>query len=199
MYPKQNGPPPKIWSVFDSVATNETQIHERHLSILTAWLDTHYICTTHIVMLTGNNFLWVNHTEPPQTACHLPCVLVSNVYNVQNQTVAARTLSISLIHTHAHIQLLVFLMPICLEDVCQCSIKIPSDERFKWLPLWVMRSCISEEALTAQHMKTDEKDRPPSPQAGTCLYHTITTESTAIYTASYMRRNFISYFTEEHL
>lgn len=49
---------------------------------------------------------------------------------------------------------------ICLVHVCRCSIKNPSDKRFKWLPLWVMSSCISEEAFTAQQMKTDEKDCP---------------------------------------
>lgn len=65
-----------------------------------------------------------------------------------------------------HTELLALSVPICSEDVCQCSIKIPSDKRFKWLPLWVMRSCISEEALTARHMKTDELDCPSFPEAG---------------------------------
>lgn len=62
--------------------------------------------------------------------------------------------------THSKTQLLGLQRPICLEHTCQCSIKNPSDKRFKWLPLWVMSSCISEEAFTAQQMKTDEKDHP---------------------------------------
>lgn len=63
-------------------------------------------------------------------------------------------------HAHSKTQHLGLLRPICLEHICQCSIKNPSDKRFKWLPLWVMSSCISEEAFTAQQMKTDEKGHP---------------------------------------
>lgn len=59
-----------------------------------------YICTIYTTTLTRNDFLWVNHTEPPQTACHLPCGLVSNVYSFQNQTATTHTMNISLTHTH---------------------------------------------------------------------------------------------------
>lgn len=62
--------------------------------------------------------------------------------------------------THTNTQLMGLRKLICLEHICQCSIKNPSDKRFKWLPLWVMSCCISEEAFTAQQMKIDEKDRP---------------------------------------
>lgn len=107
------------------------------------------------------DFPWVDRTWLVTSHVHwyLECATFrtrrwSRAFDARTRGAALRT------------QLLAFPMPICSEDVCQCSIKIPSDKRFKWLPLWVMRSRISEEALTAQHMKTDELDCPLFPAAG---------------------------------
>lgn len=113
--------------------------------------------------LTLNDFLWVNHTEPLRPACHLPCGLVSTV---MCRVIRTRQLQYTqwVFHSHtcrhSNTQLSGLLRTICLEHICQCSIKNPSDKRFKWMPLWVMSSCLSEEAFTAQQMKTDEKDHP---------------------------------------
>lgn len=126
-----------------------------------AWLETSCIWITHIVTLTSPE--WITHgLSPPMCA---------GIWSVQcSGPAGGHVHSEHFMHAHApaalHTQLLAFPMPICSEDVCQCSIKIPSDKRFKWLPLWVMRSRISEEALTAQHMKTDELDCPSLPEAG---------------------------------
>lgn len=97
------------------------------------------------------------------STCHLPCGPVSMCTVLRTRRLQ-HTMNISLTHlqthTHTNTRLSGLLRPICLEHICQCSIKNPSDKRFKWLPLWVMSSCISEEAFTAQQMKTDEKDHP---------------------------------------
>lgn len=131
--------------------------------------------TTITRMSNPNDFLWVNHTEPLQTACYCPCGLVSNVHrtrrlwhrtNVHNERF---THTLADAHIHLKTQLSGLLGPICLEHICQCSIKNPSDKRFKWLPLWVMSSCISEEAFTARQMKTDEKDHCLRPDLPSCL------------------------------
>ncbi len=125
------------------------------------------ICTIYTTMLTLNDFLQVNHTEPPLAISHVGWYLMCTVFRtrrLQHTMNISLSLSLSLTHTHTHThtntQLSGLLRPICLEHICQCSIKNPSDKRFKWLPLWVMSSCISEEAFTAQQMKTDEKDHP---------------------------------------
>lgn len=102
---------------------------------LGAWLETSYIWITHIVTLTSPE--WITHGSSPPMCAGIWSVQCSgpdggHVHRVRFTCARASSL--------AHARLLAFPMPICSEDVCQCSIKIPSDKRFKSLPLWVMRT-----------------------------------------------------------
>lgn len=131
----------------ESLAADKLHMDNTHCHVDFPWVDHTRLVTSHVCWYLECATFWTRRRSRAYWAFH-------------SRTHTRRT------RARVHTQLLAFPVPICSEDVCQCSIKIPSDKRFKWLPLWVMRSRISEEALTAQHMKTDELDCPSLPEAG---------------------------------